>query len=315
MSYKKVIKNFVISTLKSFHKDIEKVFNENQETFIEAFTHKSIIGEVNYENLETIGDGIIEGVFYNYMAHNGYKKFNPESLSLLRKNYVSMIFLAKISRMYGLDRIMRTNIKYEDLSEKEISDVVESFVGAITIAFDLSVAKGYGYVISYQWFTSILDKEDFVINDKTTFSSLKDAVSKLKQYYEFHNYGNVIYQNSSINGKFISIIKKGKDIIGKGESKIVSQDAKEKAAENALEYFGVTDEILSSYKKNELYNNKLIKEFMKRRKIQALNLIIDKLDNGKYKAQIKGDKDIIYESKGITRDIAVNNVVNQMLNL
>mgnify|MGYP002624594822 CR=1 FL=1 len=326
-NFEKKVKNFVIRSLGPFikYKKLMKraTSGKNLETFKEAFIHESIDKEKNYKELETLGDAMIGAIFFSYLTHTLKEKISQEILTLLKTNYLARTRLAKWSTKYGL---LKTAIYKGDLEFKEVSDFFESFVGATTVVFDNLVAKGYGYSVAYQWFVALLEQEakegdKIEIDANKAYFRYKDSVSKLKDYYDFNAWGNVEYKYISLDGKFKATILRGGKVIGTGESKKEQQDAKEKAATNALKNLGVDEELLLRYKNSPLYDktnpkSKDIKFFMFKNKITDL-FIHSKKSKGQYIIELRGNqkgKEKVFGSgKGFTIESATQRAIYDMI--
>jgi len=227
--------------------------------------------------------------------------------------------LKRWSEEYGLFKIAR----YQgDLQFKEVSDLIESFVGALVVVFDNIVGKGYGFVISYNWFTTIIQNEkENKIDFSKAYEKYKDSVSKLKDFGDFFGDKKIsLNQKTDRYGTYIVKYYLNNIEIGSGISKSDKQTAKE-----ALNKLGVTDDILLKYTNHPLYSKtndyfKNLRFYMSKNNILDFDINVEKLNDDTYKTTLYvKDKNNTKIKKGtaigLTKEISLNSAVNSMLNL
>lgn len=122
-----------------------------------AFTHESFSRKINYEELEIIGDRILEYAFTKYITRH-YPQLTKKEITQLKRAYMSrkqsnkqpeyaqMLGFAPYIRYIGLEL---TNSIYED--------VFESFFGALDEVSDL-IKPGLGAINVYNFVKSLFDQ-------------------------------------------------------------------------------------------------------------------------------------------------------------
>lgn len=195
-----------------------------------AFLHESYAYENNidecYERLEFLGDAVLDLVVSEYLYNNN-PEFKEGQLTRLRANYVCKKALYTYSIECGLNRYVNLGESI-DISQREIdsiiSDVFESFTGAIYLDLGLDAVKKF---LSKTVFPHIKNGDIFFYDYK----------SELKELCDQHGW-EVIYEvideeGSSHNKTFIMavLINDKKYGAGTGGSK---KEAEQKAAQEAI---------------------------------------------------------------------------------
>lgn len=120
--------------------------NSAMTIWAKAFTHETFSPADNYEELEFLGDALLETVFSKYLMRR-FPHLHKKEYSELKVAYMSKMRQAKMSqdmgfgdyvRVAGLDRVI-LNID---------ADVFESFFGALDTVSD-SITPGWGYLNCY----------------------------------------------------------------------------------------------------------------------------------------------------------------------
>ncbi|MGB9937218.1 MAG: ribonuclease III [Methanobacterium sp.] len=114
-----------------------------------AFLHESYSNENDieecYERLEFLGDAVLDLVVSEYI-YNQNQDLNEGQLTRMRSNYVCKKALYTYSIELGLDKYIKLGVGAE-LSRREIdsviSDVFESFVGALYLDSGLEAVKEF----------------------------------------------------------------------------------------------------------------------------------------------------------------------------
>ncbi len=133
--------------------------DEAMEIWVPAFTHPTFDPKIdqNFEVYEYIGDKMLSYALGVYMK----KKFpyaNQDHLNNFDTSFTSRKPLAYISKKTKLIDHVRTIEKLTD--DKEISDIFESVVGAISKIGDELIGPGVGFIIAYNYITSIYNWYD-----------------------------------------------------------------------------------------------------------------------------------------------------------
>ena len=128
--------------------------DESMKIWIQAFTHETRDPNVNYEELEIVGDRVLELTFTKYLIARieGIKK---NGVSALKDRYMSKSFQRTISKELGFAPWIRVRDMTANIHVLE--DVFESFFGAL---FDISNALSafaYGYLNCFNMLTVIFN--------------------------------------------------------------------------------------------------------------------------------------------------------------
>lgn len=195
-----------------------------------AFIHESYSNENDldecYERLEFLGDTVLDLVVSEYL-YNMDSSLSEGELTRLRSNYVCKKALYTYSTKIGLDKYIKIGAGVE-LTTREIdsviSDVFESFIGAMYLDSGLETTKRFLYqtVIPH-----IRQGDIFFYDYKSQLKHLCDQKS-LELSYELINevgepHDKIFTMTAVINGK-----RKG---TGKGGSK---KEAEQNAAKFTL---------------------------------------------------------------------------------
>nr|QBK84674.1 MAG: ribonuclease III [Pithovirus LCDPAC01] len=147
------------------------------DNWIQVFTHESYSADSNYEYYEKIGDMVLKAVFTMYITNKFPEFKDPGELSLMDDTYMSTEFQSKLAEKLGLDKmvLLQRGIKL-DKSIKE--DLFEAFFGCLMKVSDKTYGMGAGYVISFNFFKTIMDEEKIDPNVK------KDPITLLKERFD-----------------------------------------------------------------------------------------------------------------------------------
>ena len=116
----------------------------------EALTHSSYANENNtrsYERLEFLGDAVIELIVSDYIYN--HLNFGAGDLTKLRASLVSTDYFKNIVCEIGLDKMAYKSKSLQQLSKKNIADLLESLLGAIYVdgGYDNAKKLVYKYII------------------------------------------------------------------------------------------------------------------------------------------------------------------------
>lgn len=128
-----------------------KIKPVNQDLYNLAFLHQSYSNENNlnecYERLEFLGDAALDLVVSEYL-YNLNSQLTEGHLTRMRANYVCKKALYTYSIELGLDQHIKLGVGVE-LTSREvnsiISDVFESFIGALYLDLGLDGVKNFLY--------------------------------------------------------------------------------------------------------------------------------------------------------------------------
>lgn len=145
-----------------------------------AFTHPSYDSRTdhNYDVYEYKGDKLLDYALGVYMKKK-YPNANQDTLTNFKTSFASRDPLAEIAiKTKLIDHVLTVKILNET---KEISDIFESVVGAITQIGDDLIAAGVGFTFAFNYITSIYNwYDDLVI--ETGETSLVNQV--MQGYYD-----------------------------------------------------------------------------------------------------------------------------------
>lgn len=122
---------------------------EYQESWVNAFTHKSVDFDKNYEIYEKIGDTIMRTCFIKFLTE--IKIRNERIMSELEHAYITKVFQADLSKRLGLGKIVVYDSDICDINIHIREDLIESLYGAIYIignkAYEKKNVLGIGMYI------------------------------------------------------------------------------------------------------------------------------------------------------------------------
>jgi dsRNA-specific ribonuclease len=144
-----------------------------------AFTHETIDLNDNYEQLETIGDRVLELCFLKYLLRK-FPDLSPQEITELKSKYMSKIYQGTTSRKLGFGDWIRVGNDISSISILE--DVFESFFGALFEISDHIIGDGVGYVLSLKFLTLIFEDVKFDLSKAQGHprSQIKEIFEMLK---------------------------------------------------------------------------------------------------------------------------------------
>lgn len=195
-----------------------------------AFLHESYSNENGisecYERLEFLGDAILDLVVSEFL-YNMDSNLNEGQLTRKRSNYVCKKALYTYSMELGLDQSIKLG-KSLELTRREIdsviSDVFESFVGALFLDLGLETVKKF---LNKTVIPHIENNDIFFYDYKSELKQICDQDS-LDVTYELINEEGKPHDKTFIMAAIINDKKYG---TGKGGSK---KEAEQNAAKMAL---------------------------------------------------------------------------------
>ncbi|AZZ65605.1 ribonuclease III family protein [Metamycoplasma phocicerebrale] len=218
--------------LESFNLPTEKLKQEEIELLITAFTHKSYSNEhkdcKDNDYLEFIGDGILQFILTDWISSK--KKWWKAGLATqLRSSVVDKTNLANIATKFKLMQYLRHSKTafINGLNKKTISNLYESFVGAIYIVYGLSKVRE---------FTNITLKPTF---DRALNVKHNHPKNLLQEHFQKSSNSKIEYITEILaNSQFGSVVMFENVKYGEGIGKS-KKDAETNAAIDALEKLGV----------------------------------------------------------------------------
>ena len=196
-----------------------------------AFSHTSYANENNkesYERLEFLGDAVLELLMSDYL-YNNLKKPEGE-MTKLRAHYVCETALYEYAKKLNLNKYLKLGKGEEETGGRTrktiVSDIFESFLGAIYLDQGIEVAKKF----------FIENVIPHINNHEVDF--FDDYKSKLQEYVQTDKksleYEIINETGPSHNKEFTSVVKIDGIIYGTGTSHS-KKSAEQEAAKNALE--------------------------------------------------------------------------------
>lgn len=211
---------------------VDKVMKKHSNLFVQAFTTKEFDPVFNYELLEAFGDKFLAGQFI-WLLVDTPGIISPEQVTLISSYYQDRYRLEELCMKLQLNKYIRYG-KAQKLSTKIYSDVIESLIAAIALAWNSTYGDIDGNTAIYKFVSTqwkLLPPID-PINYNEKYQEPKTA---LKQILEQFGRANEIDSGTKLikdyNNVFVTFEYGGK-IIGKGQSPIFGMN-KEKARKEA----------------------------------------------------------------------------------
>jgi dsRNA-specific ribonuclease len=174
--------SFIRKLLSNIAKDetIDKIVNQKTlPIWKKAFTHETIDLNENYEQLETIGDRVLELTFLKYLLRR-YPDLTPQEITNLKSKYMSKMYQGTTASQLGLGDWIR--VGNDIYSIHILEDVYESLFGALFEIADREIYDGAGYVLALKLQTKIFDENGFDLSDAQGHprSQIKEIFEMLK---------------------------------------------------------------------------------------------------------------------------------------
>lgn len=216
---------------------------QNIDLYKLAFVHESFSNENDmdecYERLEFLGDAVLDLVVSEYLYRTD-STLNEGQLTRIRSNYVCKKALYTYSMELGLNRYIKLGSSLNPTKRETdsiISDVFESFVGALFLDLGLEVVEEF------------LNKTviPHIKNDETFFYDYKSEIKELCDQKGFTITYELIFEEGEPHNKtftmevFVEDICKGKGI---GGSK---KEAEQNAAKVALKNMKKDSQFLNEF--------------------------------------------------------------------
>lgn len=178
------LKSFLRNMLSKFLEpdEVERYLSDDVfDVWIKTFTHLSYDPNYNYEELEKLGDKVIDLTFQVFLMRK-FGDITPAASSAFKDRYASKEFQSRLSMKFGFARLIRTRDMTTNIHILE--DVLEAFIGAVFTVSDLVDGDGAGYInalkaISYIYSTVDFDMEMMFGRGKT----------QLKEWFEGLHWG------------------------------------------------------------------------------------------------------------------------------
>lgn len=216
---------------------IEITSEEEEQVFIEAFTHRSAVNErtkynIHNERLEFLGDAILETITTEFLYYKFSEKAEGE-MTNLRAALVCGEHLAEIARKLGLGEylIMSHGEAKSGGAEKAylLANVVESMIGAIYVNY--GIKKSREFITEY----ILCDLEGIMetashIDAKSSFQEISQGELGITPHYDVLSEVGKDHEKEFEVAAFL-----GEKMVGKGMGKS-KKEAQSSAAKDALEH-------------------------------------------------------------------------------
>lgn len=169
--------------------------DEAMKIWKNVFTHESYnanVGE-NYEELELLGDAVMDLAFLKYL-YMKYPKITRSELTELKHNYLSKGFQGSVGLKWGLDKWLRTNL---EKTTHIFEDLLEAFFGGINEIGDKVFKFGAGYGLAFNIINYMFKDIDIDIS-----AGKPPPKTQMKEIFEAVGWGRSPEENfqSSENG-------------------------------------------------------------------------------------------------------------------
>jgi dsRNA-specific ribonuclease len=161
-------------------KQVETLLTENvMDIWYKAFTHETFDLNNNYEQLETIGDRVLELPFVKYILMK-YPDLTSKEITLIKSHYMSKLFQGSTSRKLGFQPWIRIAEGISTISVLE--DVFESFAGALFESADKNFGPGFGYAVTLNFIIFLFKNIEIDLNvaKGKPKSQIKEIFEKLQ---------------------------------------------------------------------------------------------------------------------------------------
>jgi len=186
------IKKIVIGRCRLNERLYQKYFTteESKRLLIQAFTHKSVENEPNYELLELEGDVILNASVVKYIRKKFPDIINVGYVTRIKHNLISKQTFSSIAIKNGFFNYARLSnefkrniviggVDYINMNE----DLIETTCGAISTILDNNMSNGIGFKACYNFISSYLNEMDM----DTDYDKVFDAKSRLKLLMDLNN--------------------------------------------------------------------------------------------------------------------------------
>jgi dsRNA-specific ribonuclease len=125
------------------------------EVWMKAFTHETFDRTYNYEELEILGDSVLDVTFTRYLLRV-FPRITKDIVSNFHDRYMSRDQQGKLANELGMGPHIRT--RGITIKPSILEDVFEAFFGALFDVSDRVEGEGFGYINTYNMMASIFEK-------------------------------------------------------------------------------------------------------------------------------------------------------------
>jgi len=181
--WRKNLRLFLIDVLTPIYGEKYSLKLLEEDTFdiwVNAFTHETFDLNNNYEQLETIGDRVLELPFVRYIL-NLFPSLTSQEITLIKSKYMSKVFQGTTARKLGFGPWIRIAEGLPNVSILE--DSFEAFFGALDAVGEQKLGPGFGFILTMKFLNYLF--KDIVIDPREG----KTAKSQIKEIFEKLNWG------------------------------------------------------------------------------------------------------------------------------
>ncbi|MES2212158.1 MAG: ribonuclease III [Pseudomonadota bacterium] len=159
---------------------------KNEALLLQALTHRSF-GPDNYERLEFLGDGLLNGLAA-LLVYQKYPKLDEGELTRLRVHLVRGQTLAELAHTFELQMLVRLGLGEARSGAASLnsilSDVVEAIIGAIYLDSGWAECEQVVFTWLHPWVDALPKKGDELLKDpKSTLQEWVQARQKSLPVY------------------------------------------------------------------------------------------------------------------------------------
>lgn len=231
--------------------------DEGLELYDQAFTHRTIHPQQNYEIFEFLGDVTVNKCIAWYLCKRFPHLMRPEGVKILtriKSNLISKKSLASFAKQLHFWDFVSASTEIRTMKmDKTLEDVFEAFIAVTEILVDKLIKQGAGFCVCYRLISNLLDTREISLSYETLF----DAKTRIKEIFDYFGskLGTLKYEVKSLDRfHHISATVRLPDgevkFLGKGSAPI-KVDAEQKASEEAiktLSIMGFTKPLSDDYK-------------------------------------------------------------------
>ena len=264
------LKNIVLHDLQTYQKAFihksyakytdfiknEKYFGNIEGLSSEDFPELLPLQEESNEVWEWLGDAMLQSIIAIYLYQRYGTNQNEGFLTKLRSKIVRTETLSKLSEVIQFHKYMIISKHVEKIcqgrnNERILEDCFEAFIGALMVDQGKKY-PGHAMSIIYNFMSNIiqdnLDLTELIIHD----DNFKDQLMRYfhKEFYGKFPIYDLIDSDISVNKEGITtrnftieIKDIYNNVIGTGNGKS-KKEAEQKAAQNALYYYGIFDNVM-----------------------------------------------------------------------
>lgn len=182
------IYNTLTSILPNEERRVKYVEQDPMMIWLRAFTHETVDPSFNYEELELLGDRVLETAFADYMSQR-FPELKKGTLSELKTAYMSKLYQQQLASNLGFTPWIR--VRDTEVETNILEDAFESFFGALFRVSDLAEKRGMGYLNCYNFIVVLFN------NVEIDFSvTLGKSKTQIKQMFEKMAWGTPIEQET-----------------------------------------------------------------------------------------------------------------------